>query len=82
MVCSTYTYLLWTLKCFEYYKMIGVYASQCSTSFAGLDGESNFSFRVSQSSSQSGVTGHDSRESSLLYLTRELVIVRNKNGSW
>lgn len=82
MLCSTYTYLLGTLQCFKYYKMICVYASQCSTSFAGLDGKSSFSFRVSQSSSQSGAMGHDSRESSLLYLTRALVIVRNKNGIW
>lgn len=82
LLCSTYTYLLGTLKCFKYYKMICVYASQCSTSFAGLDGKSSFSFRVSQSSSQSGAMGHDSRDSSLLYLTRALVIVRNKNGNW
>lgn len=71
-----YTYLIGTLKCLEYYKMIDVYASQCSTSFAGLEGKSSSSFRVS------GLQGHDSRESSLLYFTLVLVSICNKNGSW
>lgn len=48
----------------------------------GLMGRAVSLLGVSQSSSQSGVTGHDSRESSLLYLTRVLVNIRNKNGSW